>query len=134
MEDRLRKQKAATRYRGIREPEGCRVERWEQPAIAGRRARWAALTPVASLKVRNHSPTGFEWGYLGSGPAQLALALLLDFTGDRRLSERMYQDFKCRVVARWSNDDVDGVQWELTGQEILDAVKAAKLEVTSVVD
>ena len=22
----------------------------------------------------NHSPTGFEWGYGGSGPAQLALA------------------------------------------------------------
>lgn len=24
----------------------------------------------------NHSPTGFEWGYGGSGPAQLALAIL----------------------------------------------------------
>ncbi|MBF6570493.1 MAG: hypothetical protein IVW54_16625 [Candidatus Binataceae bacterium] len=131
----MSKQRArATRYRGFREPEGCRVERSEPTAIAGRRARWSKLSPVASLKVRNHSPTGFEWGYLGSGPAQLALALLLDFTGDRRLSERMYQDFKCRVVARWSNDDVDGQQWELTGQEILDAVKAAKLEVTSVVD
>jgi hypothetical protein len=23
----------------------------------------------------NHSPDGFEWGYHGSGPAQLALAL-----------------------------------------------------------
>ena len=23
----------------------------------------------------NHSPTGLEWGYSGSGPAQLALAL-----------------------------------------------------------
>ncbi len=26
--------------------------------------------------VRNHSPSGFEWGYGGSGPAQLALAIL----------------------------------------------------------
>lgn len=26
----------------------------------------------------NHSPTGFEWGYGGSGPAQLALALMCD--------------------------------------------------------
>ena len=25
-----------------------------------------------------HSPTGFEWGYLGSGPADLALSLLAD--------------------------------------------------------
>ena len=34
------------------------------------------------LDRRNHSPTGFEWGYNGSGPAQLALALLADATGD----------------------------------------------------
>jgi hypothetical protein len=31
---------------------------------------------------RNHSPTGFEWGYSGSGPAQLALALAADVLGD----------------------------------------------------
>ena len=30
----------------------------------------------------NHSPTGFEWGYCGSGPAQLALALLADHLGE----------------------------------------------------
>ena len=34
-----------------------------------------------------HSPTGFEWGFSGSGPAQLALALLLDHTGARVLAE-----------------------------------------------
>jgi len=33
------------------------------------------LNLEASLKVVNHSPTGFAWGYGGSGPAQLALAL-----------------------------------------------------------
>ena len=27
------------------------------------------------LDLYNHSPTGFEWGYCGSGPAQLALAI-----------------------------------------------------------
>src|SRR5262245_1194599 len=32
----------------------------------------------ARLDLRSHSPTGFEWGYGGSGPAQLALALLAD--------------------------------------------------------
>ena len=26
-----------------------------------------------------HSPDGFEWGYGGSGPADLALAILVDF-------------------------------------------------------
>jgi hypothetical protein len=29
----------------------------------------------------NHSPTGFSWGYAGSGPAQLALAILADYFG-----------------------------------------------------
>lgn len=29
----------------------------------------------------NHSPAGFEWGYCGSGPAQLAVALLADALG-----------------------------------------------------
>jgi hypothetical protein len=30
----------------------------------------------------NHSPTGLEWGYGGSGPAHLALAILADHLGD----------------------------------------------------
>jgi hypothetical protein len=34
-----------------------------------------------SLNIRNHSPTGFEFGYAGSGPAQLALAILVDYLG-----------------------------------------------------
>ena len=38
--------------------------------------------PAASLAVRNHSQMGFSRGYSGSGPAQLALALLLDGTDD----------------------------------------------------
>jgi len=33
------------------------------------------LTPEReSLELVNHSPSGFEWGYGGSGPAQLALS------------------------------------------------------------
>ena len=35
------------------------------------------ISPAASLAVRNHSPTGHAWGYLGSGPSQTALSLLL---------------------------------------------------------
>ncbi len=30
------------------------------------------------LQIRNHSRTGLEWGYPGSGPAQLALAIIFD--------------------------------------------------------
>ena len=31
-----------------------------------------------SQKIINHSPDGFNWGYGGSGPAQLSLAMCLD--------------------------------------------------------
>jgi hypothetical protein len=50
--------------------------------------------------LRNHSPDGFNWGYGGSGPAQLALALLADITGDSALAEKWYQPFKWTFVAR----------------------------------
>jgi hypothetical protein len=36
------------------------------------------LSPRASPAVWNHSPDGFNWGYGGSGPARLALAILLE--------------------------------------------------------
>ena len=39
------------------------------------------------LDLFNHSPTGFEWGYAGSGPAQLALALLADMLGPGKEGE-----------------------------------------------
>jgi len=56
------------------------------------------LSPARSQAVYNHSPDGFNWGYGGSGPAQLALALLLEAT-DKFNSQRYYQDFKFAVVS-----------------------------------
>ena len=57
------------------------------------------LDPGWSQKVWNHSPDGFQWGYEGSGPAQLALAILLDVTGDKERSIRLHQDFKRDKIA-----------------------------------
>lgn len=51
------------------------------------------------LDLCRHSPTGFEIGYGGSGPAQLALALLADATGDAELSIEAHQSFKWSVIA-----------------------------------
>lgn len=62
------------------------------------------LHPSRSQELVNHSPSGFNWGYLGNGPAQLALALLLDVTRDEELSLRHYQDFKFMIVANWGDD------------------------------
>jgi hypothetical protein len=58
-----------------------------------------ALDIKPSLKISNHSPTGFECAYGGSGPAQSALAILLDYTGKRYFAERYHQDFKWKYIA-----------------------------------
>jgi len=55
----------------------------------------AILTPDESQKVKNHSPDGFNWGYGGSGPSQLALAIVLKITG----KSDGYQDFKWKHIA-----------------------------------
>jgi hypothetical protein len=57
------------------------------------------LDPTASQEVLNHSPDGFEWGYGGSGPAQLALAVCLALTGDPRRALAIYQRFKSDLVS-----------------------------------
>lgn len=54
--------------------------------------------------IRNHSPDGFSWGYGGSGPAQLALAILADYRDDE-FAVRHYQDFKKSVISNISPDD-----------------------------
>jgi hypothetical protein len=63
--------------------------------------------------VVRHSPDGFEWGYAGSGPADLALSILSDYLDDPDLVERAYQDFKWAFVALWPPEG-----WRVTGEEI----------------
>jgi Family of unknown function (DUF6166) len=64
--------------------------------------------PLApSVGLVNHSPTGFAWGYSGSGPSQLALALLYHYTKDRTYALRGYQLFKEEVVAKWPQDKLN---------------------------
>ena len=65
--------------------------------------------------IRHHSPDGIEWGYNGSGPADLAINILHHFIvtpeemltvkmwdGSRisNLTERLHQRFKDDVIAR----------------------------------
>ena len=88
----------------------------------------------------NKSPSGLEWGYNGSGPAQTALAILVahltapethaavlvalgetELPDDGRLglqlheylAIRYFQKFKTRVVSRLTQED-----WEMTGEDI----------------
>jgi len=50
--------------------------------------------------IKRHSPTGYEWGYEGSGPAELALNILYAVTGDEAVAARYYQEFKRQFIAR----------------------------------
>ena len=54
------------------------------------------LDPKPSQEYKNHSPDGFNWGYGGSGPAQLALAIIMKLTG----KADGYQEFKWLVIAK----------------------------------
>jgi len=47
-----------------------------------------------------HSPAGFEWGYAGSGPADLALNALAMYIGREKAEENeLYQEFKREFIA-----------------------------------
>lgn len=63
---------------------------------------------------KKHSHTGFEWGYAGSGPAELAYCILLDFTGNKPLTEQIYQHFKHDIIAGFNKPT-----WQLTCHDIL---------------
>lgn len=97
--------RGVSHYSGLRTPDGATVVT---------RPDGSPLPLAPSLALRNHSPTGFEWGYLGSGPAQLALALLLDHaSGDVARATAHYQDFKEQIVSTWR-----GKVWALDRAEL----------------
>ena len=61
------------------------------------------------------SPSGFEWGYGGSGPAQLAIAILAHAYDDE-FATAHYQQFKRGVVSnlpeeRWTLTETDLDEW-----------------------
>ena len=92
-----------TIYEGCRNSTGCRVWVNHRP-----------LLPHRSFRLARHA-LAFGWGYAGQEPAQLALAILLDFTESRLVAPALYQRFKLDHVAKWL-----GPRWQLPGFVILD--------------
>ena len=80
------------------------------------------LFPGPSQKIYNHSPDGFNWGYGGSGPAQLALAILLEFY-DEKYAIQNHQDFKWWLISRLPQSDfeitIDMTDWENRKEEAI---------------
>ena len=61
------------------------------------------------------SPSGFEWGYGGSGPAQLAIAILAHAYSDE-FAKSNYQRLKDRIISElpedwWSLNTTDLDAW-----------------------
>ena len=73
--------------------------------------------------LRAHSPAGFNWGYEGSGAAQLALALAADVLGDDDRASDLYQRFKRAVVAKLPADG-----WRLTADDVRDTLSRIEAE------
>ena len=65
------------------------------------------------LDLVNHSPDGFNFGYLGSGPAQLALAILAYVTQDDDVALCNYQRFKEDIVSQWKTN-----AWTITDKQV----------------
>ena len=99
------RRKPAVRYQGKRVNGKCTVVAHEAHERRSIRKR---------TDLHNHS-RGFEWGYCGSGPAQLALALLADALEDDELALKHYQQFKPDVVAHF-----EPAAWTITSDEIIE--------------
>lgn len=81
----------------------------------------APLNPRHDLY--DHSPTGFEWGYPGSGPAQLALAILADHLADDEAALANHQEFKFAVIATLPEG-----AWTLSSQTIDEALTTIRTQ------
>jgi hypothetical protein len=73
------------------------------------------------LDLYNHSPTGFEIGYSGSGPAQLGLAILADCTDDKTALS-YHQLFKAVAIAGLNQNK----GFEITEGEVKDILGKLK--------
>lgn len=86
-------------YQGIRSPDGAALV-----TVDGE-----TLDPRHDLR---NLALAFEWGYVGSGPYQLALALLAHHRDDRE-ALRSYKDFAEAVVSELAEN-----QWSLDGDAL----------------
>jgi hypothetical protein len=106
-------------YFGIREEGEARVFRYRERIDP----REGVPLPLR-LDLRQHSPGGFEWGYGGSGPAQLSLAILADYLGSDREAIEYYQDFKFAIIGALPSEK----NWVLTEQDIDPTVRNIRVK------
>ncbi|TAK37529.1 MAG: hypothetical protein EPO28_11735 [Saprospiraceae bacterium] len=64
------------------------------------------LNPARSLKVKNHSVGGFNWGDDEKGAAQLALAICIELY-PLEVAKEIYQEFKTQFIQSLQGDTLD---------------------------
>ena len=92
-------------YAGRRGPQGCVVWVITETANANPATR-AGRSATTALLASNG-------GYGGSGPAQLALAILAEHLGDDHAALNLYQAFKWACIAQ-----IRDSSWALSGEEV----------------
>lgn len=81
-------------YKAMRTPDGCSVT-------------------VDGVPLGSNTASEFEWGYEGSGPQNLALAILADHFGDHNRALTHHKVFMEVVLAELRSDE-----WTLTSVQI----------------
>lgn len=71
--------------------------------IESRQGAFGSVRCNVPRTIVRHSPTGYNFGYSGSGPADLALNILLLFE-DLHFADECYQEFKFNFVANIDQD------------------------------
>jgi len=105
-------------YRGRRDPVQQTADVWID-------ADGHVLELNPRLNLRNHSPTGFEWGYAGSGPAQLALAICADaLEGNEGRACHVYQQYKFRVISKLRRAG----EWSIPQSDVLAMIEKIETE------
>ena len=108
-------------FRGRKSVVGCIVELADEGYTT-------QLSLEKSLQIVDHAPDGFQWGYMGSGPAQLSAAILNEVTGDPEITREYYQLFKFDYVSNWGND------FEINEFQVRDWLRSVGAVQASVVD
>ena len=86
---------------------------------------WGRYQLNPRLDIKNIGRTGLTWGYMGSGPKQLAIAILADFA-DAEIAKQYYYDFARLVIA-----GLPYPEWALTDKEVGAALKKIKAVATA---
>lgn len=69
---------------------------------------------------KSFSENGFEWGYEGSEPRQLAFAILAEHLGDENAAAALADGFMRAIVANFGNE------WEMSSADIDEALAAIR--------